>query len=219
MTSGGPRGASGERPQGARRWPTGERWGPSHDHRRCEQATGSTATMNRQPGEIARLLRNKAPYGSDAGRTRRFWFSTRARKGHSRHNRRPTQRRRHRAPQRDGDNERIQRLMLVALRSESVAEAQELRLIDWRQDCHHRSLDDLVLRGGDAQRPLSAIAFGMSSGATASIRSCVGAKCRSRRFAGMLDRPAPSLGDARGEGSVSARSQGWRRSPQSQEPW
>src|SRR4029077_21105833 len=37
------------------------------------------------------------------------------------------------------ERERIQRLMLVALRSETVAEAQELRLIDRRQDCHHRS--------------------------------------------------------------------------------
>jgi hypothetical protein len=47
--------------------------------------------------------------------------------------------------------------MLVALRSETVAEAQELRLIDRRQDCHHRRLDDLVLYGSDAERPLSAI--------------------------------------------------------------
>jgi len=57
----------------------------------------------------------------------------------------------------DPERERIQRLMLVTLRSETVAEAQELRLIDRRQDCHHRSLDDLVLYGGDAERPLSAI--------------------------------------------------------------
>jgi hypothetical protein len=48
-------------------------------------------------------------------------------------------------------------LMLVALRPEPVAEAQELRLIDRRQDCHHRCLDDLVLYCGDAERPLSAI--------------------------------------------------------------
>jgi hypothetical protein len=48
-------------------------------------------------------------------------------------------------------------LMLVTLRSETVAEAQELRLIDRRQSCRHRSLDDLVLYGSDAERPLSAI--------------------------------------------------------------
>jgi hypothetical protein len=57
----------------------------------------------------------------------------------------------------DPERERIQRLMLVTLRSETVAEAQELRLIDRRQDCHHRSLDTLVLNGSDAERPLSAI--------------------------------------------------------------
>src|SRR5271155_962052 len=60
-------------------------------------------------------------------------------------------------PPPDPECERIQRLMLVALRSETVAESQELRLIDRRQDCHHRSLDDFVLHGGDAKRPLSAI--------------------------------------------------------------
>ena len=47
--------------------------------------------------------------------------------------------------------------MLVTLRSETLAEAQELRLIDRRQSCRHRSLDDLVLYGSDAERPLSAI--------------------------------------------------------------
>ena len=57
----------------------------------------------------------------------------------------------------DPERERIQRLMLVTLRSETVAEAQELRLIDRRQDCHHRSLDNLVLYGCDAERSLSAI--------------------------------------------------------------
>src|SRR5271166_5879764 len=57
----------------------------------------------------------------------------------------------------DPERERIQRLMLVALRSEPIAEAQELRLIDRRQNCRHRSLDDLVLYGSDAERPLSAI--------------------------------------------------------------
>src|SRR6202035_243768 len=57
----------------------------------------------------------------------------------------------------DPERERIQRLMLVTLRSETVAEAQELRLIDRRQDCHYRSLDNLVLYGSDAKRPLSAI--------------------------------------------------------------
>ena len=41
----------------------------------------------------------------------------------------------------DPERQRIQRLVLVALRSEPVAEAQELRLVNRRQNCNHRSLD------------------------------------------------------------------------------
>src|ERR1700746_2331376 len=47
--------------------------------------------------------------------------------------------------------------MLVAPGPESVAEPKELRLIDRRQDRHHRCLDDLVLQACDAERSLSAI--------------------------------------------------------------
>src|SRR5207302_7529330 len=61
------------------------------------------------------------------------------------------------APPTDPERECIQRLVLIALRSEPVAEPQEFRLVDRRQDCHHRRLDDLVLQCGDAERPLSAI--------------------------------------------------------------
>ena len=42
-------------------------------------------------------------------------------------------------------------------RSEPVAEAQELRLVDRRQDHDHRHLDDLVLDGDNAERPFSAV--------------------------------------------------------------
>ena len=75
----------------------------------------------------------------------------------------------------DPERECIQRLMLVALRSEPVAEAQELRLIDRRQNGHHRSLDDLVLYGGDAERPLSAIRlrYILPARRQRSIRPCV----------------------------------------------
>src|ERR1700721_3775954 len=75
----------------------------------------------------------------------------------------------------DPERERIQRLMLVALRSEPVAEAQELRLVDRRQDCRHRSLDDFVLYGSDAERPLSAIRlrYVLPARRQRSIRSCV----------------------------------------------
>jgi site-specific DNA recombinase len=77
----------------------------------------------------------------------------------------------------DPERECIQRLMLVALRSETVAEAQELRLIDRRQDCHHRSLDDFVLHGGDAKRSLSAICLWniLPQRRQRSIRPCVDA--------------------------------------------
>ena len=42
-------------------------------------------------------------------------------------------------------------------RAEPVGEPQELRLIDRRQDCHHRRLDDLILQSSNAERPLSTI--------------------------------------------------------------
>jgi len=61
------------------------------------------------------------------------------------------------APPTDPERERIQRLMLTALRSEPVAEPQELRLVDRRQDRNHRRLDDLIFQCSDAERPLSAI--------------------------------------------------------------
>ena len=55
------------------------------------------------------------------------------------------------------DVQRIQRLVLVARGPESVAEAQKFRLIDRRENRHHRSLDKLVLKRGNAERPLAAI--------------------------------------------------------------
>src|SRR6478736_5283007 len=61
------------------------------------------------------------------------------------------------APPTDPERECIQRLMLTALRSEPVAEPQELRLVDRRQDRNHRRLDDLIFQCSDAERPLSAI--------------------------------------------------------------
>ena len=54
-------------------------------------------------------------------------------------------------------NASASRLVLIALRSEPIAEPQELRLVDRRQDCHHRRLDDLIFQCSNAERPLSAI--------------------------------------------------------------
>ena len=47
--------------------------------------------------------------------------------------------------------------MLASPRTEPVAEAQELRLVDRRQDRDHSALDNFVLQSGDAERPLPAI--------------------------------------------------------------
>ena len=55
------------------------------------------------------------------------------------------------------DAERIQREMLIAPGSESIREAEEVRLVDRCQDRDHRLLDDLVLQRSDAQRTLTAV--------------------------------------------------------------
>ena len=77
----------------------------------------------------------------------------------------------------DPIRERVQRVVLAAPGSEPVAEAQELRLVDRRQDHDHRRLDNLVLDGGDAERPLPAIRLRNIRPARwqRSIRSCVDA--------------------------------------------
>src|SRR5712691_4608844 len=54
----------------------------------------------------------------------------------------------------DSECERIQRIVLATSGSEPIAKAQKLRLVDWREDCHHRRLQDFVLNRGDAERPL-----------------------------------------------------------------
>ena len=54
--------------------------------------------------------------------------------------------------------------MLTALRSEPVAEPQELRLVDRREERHHRCLDDLVLDGGDVGCIMHLVQFGFGDG-------------------------------------------------------
>ena len=56
---------------------------------------------------------------------------------------------------RDPDRQRVQRIMLAAPRPEPVREPEEIFLVDRVQDLDHRSLNDLVLQRGDAQRPLA----------------------------------------------------------------
>ena len=60
-------------------------------------------------------------------------------------------------PSLDPERERVQRIVLAAPRSEPIAEAQELRLVDRRQGHDHRRLYDFILDGGDAERPLLAV--------------------------------------------------------------
>jgi len=54
----------------------------------------------------------------------------------------------------DPHRQRIQRVMRTSARPEPVGEAPEVLLIDGVQHLHHRTLEDLVLQGGDAERAL-----------------------------------------------------------------
>ena len=49
------------------------------------------------------------------------------------------------SPARDPNDQRIQRIVLTSLGSESVAECEEIFLVDGVQHSRGRSLDDLVL--------------------------------------------------------------------------
>ena len=61
----------------------------------------------------------------------------------------------------DGDGERVKRIMRPAPRSKPVAEAEEGRLVDRRQDdLHHRLLDDLVLQRGNAEQSCPTVRLG-----------------------------------------------------------
>jgi hypothetical protein len=73
----------------------------------------------------------------------------------------------------DSVRERIQRVVLAASGSEPVTKSQELRLVDRREEGDHGCLDDLVLDGSNAERPLSAIRFRyvLPAGWQRSIRS------------------------------------------------
>ena len=57
----------------------------------------------------------------------------------------------------DPDDERIQRVVRAAPRSESVREPEEVFLVDRIEHRASRPLDDLVLQGGNRERALSAI--------------------------------------------------------------
>jgi hypothetical protein len=56
--------------------------------------------------------------------------------------------------------ERIQRLVRVASRPESVGEAEEVSLVDRVHHLDRRALDELVFQRGDAQRPRPPVGLG-----------------------------------------------------------
>ena len=53
--------------------------------------------------------------------------------------------------------------MLTATRTEAIAEAEKVLLVDALEDPQYRLLDDLVLQRGDAQWPLAAVGLGPQS--------------------------------------------------------
>jgi len=63
-------------------------------------------------------------------------------------------------PRVDPHHERVQRVMRAAPWSESVAESEEILLVDRVQRRRRRPLDDLVLQSGDRERALASIRFG-----------------------------------------------------------
>ena len=60
----------------------------------------------------------------------------------------------------DADRQRVQRMVLAALRPEPVREPEEVRRVNLVQHGERRSLDNLVFERGDRQRALSAIGLG-----------------------------------------------------------
>ena len=57
----------------------------------------------------------------------------------------------------DSDDQRVQRIVLAAFRSESIREPEKLHLVDRVQQCCHGALDDLVLKRSDSERALPTI--------------------------------------------------------------
>ena len=63
-------------------------------------------------------------------------------------------------PDGDSDDQGVQRIMLAALRSESVREPKQVFLVDRVQDSDSRPLDDLVLDGGNREWALPTVRLG-----------------------------------------------------------
>ena len=63
------------------------------------------------------------------------------------------------APPLDTHRQRIERLVSMPSRAETVAESPKVHLVYFIQDGHHSLLDDLILQRRNADRPLSAVRF------------------------------------------------------------
>ena len=63
------------------------------------------------------------------------------------------------APLTHTERQRIQCIVLVALRSESVTKSQKVRLVNGIEHFHHSTLYDLVFQRSDSQRALLPICF------------------------------------------------------------
>ena len=57
----------------------------------------------------------------------------------------------------DADDQRVQRIVLAALRSEAMREPEEIFLVDRAQHLCRRPLDDLVFQRGDRERASAAV--------------------------------------------------------------
>src|SRR5215472_5282178 len=53
----------------------------------------------------------------------------------------------------DSNTQRIQRIVLAALRSEAVRKSEEILLVNRTEHCDRRALDNLIFQCGDTQRP------------------------------------------------------------------
>ena len=60
----------------------------------------------------------------------------------------------------DPHTERVQRIVRAASRPEPIRDSEKVFLVDRVQQRDHRSLDNLVLQGGDRERALPAIRLG-----------------------------------------------------------
>ena len=63
------------------------------------------------------------------------------------------------SPPLDAHRQRIERLVSVPSRAETVAESPKVHLVYFIQDGHYRLLNDLILQRRNAVRSLSAVRF------------------------------------------------------------